>query len=132
MTYQPQGNCGFYNFNALKGCSKCLKEFPTTQFGSKPDYYWELWPKRDSTKHIELAIKSCHASTASERCSLERSYGCKYSSLYDLPVFDVVKFHVVDQMHNLFLGLAKHTTKQWKEFGVLTSHMIPTYSRKSR
>ena len=29
--------CGFANFNALKGCSKCLKSFPTSQFGAKPD-----------------------------------------------------------------------------------------------
>ena len=30
--------CGFSNFNALYGCSKCLKQFPTDTFGKKPDY----------------------------------------------------------------------------------------------
>ena len=29
---------GFSNVNALSACSKCLKVFPTEQFGTKPDY----------------------------------------------------------------------------------------------
>ena len=28
---------GFTNFNANKGCSKCLKEFPAAHFGAKPN-----------------------------------------------------------------------------------------------
>ena len=114
--------CGFYNLNALKGCSKCLKEFRTRRFGSKPDYSgyiydYDLWPKRNSSVHIQQAINLYAAKTASERRSIEQSYGCKYSTLYELPAFDV---HVVDPMHNLFVGLTKHTTKQWKETGILT------------
>ena len=30
--------CGFSSFNAVKGCSKCLKDFLTPTFGEKPDY----------------------------------------------------------------------------------------------
>lgn len=41
--------------------------------------------------------------------------------LNDLPAFDVVRFHVVDAMHNLFLGIAKYTIKQWKDIGVLSN-----------
>lgn len=29
--------CGFVGHGALKGCSRCLKSFPTTEFGTKPD-----------------------------------------------------------------------------------------------
>ena len=47
--------------------------------------------------------------------------GSNYSVLYELPCFDVVRYHVVDPMHNFFVGLAKHTTKQWNELGVLSS-----------
>ena len=39
----------------------------------------------------------------------------------ELPCFDIVRHHVVDPIHNLFLGLAKHTTKQWSDLGVLCS-----------
>ena len=30
--------CGFVSHNALLGCSKCLKPFPTASFGEKPNY----------------------------------------------------------------------------------------------
>ena len=30
--------CGFLGANATKGCSKCLSEFKTMHFGSKPDF----------------------------------------------------------------------------------------------
>ena len=30
--------CGFLGHNALLGCSKCLKQFPTESFGQKPDF----------------------------------------------------------------------------------------------
>ena len=30
--------CGFLSYNANKGCSKCLKSFPTQLFGEKPDF----------------------------------------------------------------------------------------------
>ena len=39
-----------------------------------------------------------------------------------MPDFDVVRFHVVDPMHNLFLGLAKYTTKLWREVGAIDNH----------
>lgn len=116
--------CGFSNYNALKGCSKCLKDFPTERFGSKPDYSgydFESWPKRKPLVHVEKGIAGKGANTPTARHNIERSYGCKYSVLYDLPAFDVVQFHVVDPMHNLFLGLAKYTTKQWKNVGVLSN-----------
>ena len=29
---------GFVGHNAVKGCSRCLKSFPTANFGEKPDY----------------------------------------------------------------------------------------------
>ena len=116
--------CGFSNYNAVKGCSKCLKSFPTARFGSKPDYSGfdcDLWPVREMSVHVQKATEARNARTATERHALERSYGCKYSVLFELPHFDIVRYHVVDPMHNLFLGLAKHTTKQWSDLGVLSN-----------
>ena len=43
-------NGGFVGHAALKGCSQCLKEFPTNVFGEKPDYSGfnpTSWPKRN-------------------------------------------------------------------------------------
>ena len=75
----------------------------------------------ESLTHVQKAIAALGANTATERHTIERSYDCKYSILYELPAFDVVQFHVVDPMHNLFLGIAKHTTKQWEDIGALSS-----------
>ena len=72
--------------------------------------------------HIQKATAAQNARIATERRAIECSYGCKYAVLFDLPACDIIRLHVVDPMHNLFLGIAKYTTKQWNELGVLNSH----------
>ena len=49
--------------------------------------------------------------TATDRTRMERKNGARYSELLRLRYFDVIRFHVVDPMHNLFLGIPKHTTE---------------------
>ena len=98
----------------MRGCSKCLKEFVTTSFGNKPDYSGfsvDSWPKRNLAVHTAKAFAAKEATTASAQVKIEQSYGIRYSVLLTLPYFDVIRFHVVDPMHNLFLGIAKHTVK---------------------
>ena len=56
---------------------------------------------------------------ATEQNSIESSYGARYSELFRLPYYDVVRHHVVDPMHNLFLGIAKHTINTWKRLGII-------------
>lgn len=46
--------CGFCFYNALHGCNKCMKEFPTESFGESPNYSGydlSLWPTRDIIVH---------------------------------------------------------------------------------
>ncbi len=40
----------------------------------------------------------------------ESELGCHYSVILKLPYFDPVRMLMVDPMHNLFLGGAKHVT----------------------
>ena len=50
----------------------------------------------------------------------ESSSGCRYSVLLELEYFDSPRFLVVDPMHNLFLGTAKHHLKRvWIEYLML-------------
>ena len=47
-------------------------------------------------------------------------YGVHLSALSKLEYFDCVRFHVIDPMHNLFLGTAKYVFKaeeQLKDIG---------------
>ena len=102
--------CGFYSFSSLYGCSKCLKQFVTTSFGSKPDYSGydtSIWPSRVLATHkVIKAYASKEASTASAQVKIKQSYGIRYSALLSLPYFDVIGHHVVGPMHALFLGVA--------------------------
>ena len=112
----------------MHGCSKCLKEFPTESFGKKPDYSgfdWLKWPQRDLKAQKEKGTEFKNALTASSRKDILRSYGAKYSVFMELPVFNIVRCHVIDPMHAVFVGLAKHTTKTWKDIGIIDAKLYP-------
>ena len=53
--------------------------------------------------------------THSERDQIEREFGIRYSELLRLPYFDIIRCHLVDPMHNLFLGTTKKLLVIWKE-----------------
>ena len=115
--------CGFYSFSSLYGCSKCLKQFVTTSFGTKPDYSGfdiRLWHPRKLETHRAKAFSASEAVTASAQLQIEQSYGVRYSVLLNLPYFDVIRHHVIDPMHALFLGIAKHTMKIWRDTNIIT------------
>lgn len=56
--------------------------------------------------------------------SLESSTGIKYSILTELPYFNPIQFTIVDPMHNLFLGTAKHMMKIWMERNLITKDQM--------
>ena len=119
--------CGFKSFSSLHGCSKCLKEFPCAKFGEKSDYSGynrDEWQHRTHKEHQVMA-----ANTATKRDELEKKYGVRYSELLRLPYF-IVEFHVVDPMHNLLLGTAKHITTLWKNLDLLTNNDLCAIQEK--
>lgn len=125
--------CGFYSFSALRGCSKCLKEFVTTSFGSKPDYSGfnvDSWRKRNLVTHTDKALAAKEATTLSAQVKIEQSYGVRYSVLLSLPYFDVIRYHTVDPMHSLFLGIAKHAVKVWRDLGKIQADHLTTIQEK--
>lgn len=125
--------CGFYGFNAKYGCSKCMKCFPSSSFSESPDYSGfqrEQWPQRDMKTHKEQAIKANNAATKSERVTIERSTGVCYSELLRLPYLDVVRCHLIDPMHNLFLGTAKNVIILWKNHKILSEANLSAIQEK--
>ena len=113
---------GFVGHNAFHACSRCLKSFPTDSFGEKPDYTGSdrsNWPTRTIDAHRLHASRHKEAKTSSQKKLIEREHGCKYSVLLELPYFDVIRFTVVDPMHNLLLGTAKHVMSVWTTLGIL-------------
>ena len=114
--------CGFPSFTARYGCSRCLKKFRGS-VGSM-DYSGfdrNQWPPRSGTTHRRVAISLKNFKTKSQQLNEEFNSGCKYSDLLRLPYFDAPRMLVVDPMHNLFLGTAKHYLKSiWLEEGIVS------------
>jgi len=53
------------------------------------------------------------ANNESARSKLESLYGVRYTELVRLPYFNLISHHVIDPMHNLFLGTAKYMLKEF-------------------
>ena len=115
---------GFVGHRATMGCSRCLSSFPTEHFGDKPDYSnfdRSTWTIRDIENHKAHALHHRDCNTKSDRVAIERSYGVRYSCLLQLPYFNPPRLCIIDPMHNLFLGTAKHCVEVWKSTGLISS-----------
>ena len=116
--------CGFLGHSAFLGCSKCLKYFSTMTFNNKKKrnysgFQRDQWTQRTNDSHRANIVKITSAPSKSVREKLEKQYGSRYTALLDLPYFDPVIHHVVDPMHNLFLGTAKMIFKLWLDCDLL-------------
>lgn len=103
--------CGFTGHGSNKGCSKCKKHFPGS-VATKIDFSgFTPWPLRSNHEHRQQAQEILNQTSAGDCSDLEQKYGSRYSELMQLPYFDCVRFHIIDPMHNLFTGTAKHVMK---------------------
>ena len=109
--------CGFLGHSAHLGCSKCMKNFPSVK--EAPGYILdhsgferENWIPRTNTQHRDNVAVLSQCTSKSALRQKESELGCRYSTLLELPYFDPPTMLVVDPMHNLFLGIAKHFTKR--------------------
>ena len=105
--------CGFLGHSAHLGCSKCKKEFVSGQHGlDYSGFNRETWVPRTNEEHRKDVEKLSKCKLKTELAKKESELGCRYSSLLDLPYFDPPTMLVIDPMHNLFMGLAKHFIKK--------------------
>ena len=82
------------------------------------------WEPRSADLHKSIAKEQLYAQTASEREKIEKRNGVRYSELYRLPYFDPIRYHVIDPMHNMLLGTAKHMFNVWVYIDVITPKKI--------
>lgn len=115
--------CGFLGHSAKFGCSRCKKEFPGG-FGKKDYSGFDRvnWVPRTKNAHFSSITIINQSKNKTERDHLESQHGCRYSVLLDLPYFDPVRMTIIDPMHNLFLGTAKHLMKNiWMKQELVTT-----------
>lgn len=117
--------CGFLSFSAKQGCSKCFKTFKSGAFSEKMDYSgYEQNTLRNGFIHKQRANVTLRQVTPLAKKQKEVLLSARYSVLNELDHFDPVRFHVIDPMHNLLLGTAKHMLKVWKESELLTNESL--------
>ena len=73
-------------------------------------------------------ITAAKSKTAKQK--LEKKFGGRYTSLLELDYFDPVTQHVIDPMHNLFLGTAKRMFKLWVSLDLLPSSALSDIERR--
>ena len=116
--------CGFMGHSATLWCSRCLKRF-AGGFGSHDcsGFDRDNWPPRTIDVHKQHVARIKNAKSFQEKCKLESQFGVRYSRLLELSYFNPIRHNIVDPMHNLFLGTAKHLLKKiWLERGILNTH----------
>lgn len=125
--------CGFYGFNALHGCSKCMKQFPKSSFVDPPNFSGfqrDTWPARDLKIHHAKALEAKNARTNAAREKIQGELGIRYSELLRLPYLDIIRCHLIDPMHNLYLGTAKNVFSLWKANKILPEPLCATIQQK--
>ncbi|KAJ7725789.1 hypothetical protein B0H16DRAFT_1665830 [Mycena metata] len=87
------------------------------------------FPARNGDEHRRLCYQYRDLSTGEEREEFFSKYGVRWTEFARLIYFDIVRFTVVDPMHNLLLGLAK---TQWYNQWIQTNTLRADTPRKNR
>ena len=84
----------------------------------------ENWTKHTHQSHVEAVKRAAEATTSKARDEAESEVGVRYSELLRLPYLDIIRHNLLDPMHNLFLGTAKHTMEVWKNHGYINAEKV--------
>ena len=102
--------------------AKCYKKFQSNGAGNVDysGYNRDTWQKRDCDSHRHNCQQVMKETTKTGIRKKESELGARYSILLSLPYFNLVRFTVVDIMHNLFLGTGKHMFRTWLKLVILS------------
>lgn len=116
--------CGFLSHSAALGCSKCFRSFSGSVGNMNySGFNCSSWRERTNDDHRKRVEETKKCTSKSTQLKKEIELGCRYSALLDLPYFDPVRMHVIDPMHNLFLGSGKRMMTIWQNKAlILPSH----------
>ena len=96
---------------AAQGCSRCKKNFNSGDGLDFSGFDRENWQPRNSCEHKCSAKQTLEETSPTAQQKLCSELGARYSVLQELEYFDCIRSFVVDPMHNLYLGTAKHMMK---------------------
>ena len=125
--------CGFKGFGTSRGCNRCFKAFEGNGFiKSYADFNRSSWPKRTNIEHRKQVEEIKKANTLRAREQLESKYGIRCTSLLDLPYYDAIRMStIVDPLHNLYLGTAKHVLKDiWLGMDIVSHNSLQSLQER--
>jgi len=115
--------CGFVGHSTKLGCSKCFCEFDHLKGGGlRCSGTFGKWRLRSISEHREKCDEYLKCQTLHAQKVFASENGIRFSSLIDIDYFDPIRSHVVDPMHNLLLGTAKHMLEVWQKVGLINSN----------
>lgn len=80
--------------------------------------------------HRLVAIEHKNGATKSTKVAIEKLHGVRYLCLLELPYFDAPRMCIIDPMHNLLHGTAKHCVDVGKQKGLLSSETLLEIQKK--
>ena len=83
---------------------------------------------KSSRAQIALSHKCCKTQAARE--SIKKKFGIRYSILNELPYFDPPRMCIIDPVHNLLLGTAKHMIEVWKSLKMITDKQFADIQKR--
>ena len=98
-----------------------MKSFPCERFSGPIDYSAMIVKTggKNTTRSQSALQKIQRSNILTERKQVQKVYGVHYSELNRLPYFNITRSHVIDPMHNMYLGTAKHVMKTWRESNII-------------
>lgn len=100
---------GFMGVGAHSMCSFCKLEK-----GDISNLDIRSWPRRSWAEHYEHASLWRDAANEADRANIFKNYHVRWSELLRLPYWDIIRFALVDSMHNFFEGDIKtHILDLW-------------------
>jgi len=102
--------CGFLSYMANLGCSRCFCHFSCgyCKRNNYSNFNQDAWELRSNTRHRTDVEQVMKCTSGTQRNKKELELGCSYSVLLDLPYYRPIEMLLIDGMHNLYLGIAKH------------------------
>ena len=105
--------CGFLGHSAHLGCSRCFKTFTgAVRTMNYSGFDRENWTCTLGPRHAQDACSLLNFRTKTELKKSESDLGCVTLYYLNYPISMLLEcLYIVDPMHNLFLGTAKHFLK---------------------
>ena len=132
--------CGFKGPGARKGCSRCHCWFDLFERDPERPH---IPPKvnmanfvtgnlRTRNDQVQQRDEYLAGRTKTARKEAFRRHGFKGSILLELSYFNASRMMVVDPMHNLWMGTAKHMCKAWVKLDILTDVKLKELSVRAQ